>query len=217
MQSQLRELTARAQERLQKLLKDAQGVSMSRWEVVDLLGRLERDLLGPSTTAEGKMESEMPSGLQVDAQDSHVQQQNQDGQLPPAKNDEEHEAKSVLLRLEETHARLAALARGLRWIAVLEQVVSSRYVSNSFSEQTATRIGGPDTTRSLLSAVKKHYRHSTIHLRMAGRRPRLTLYKGTNHSTPLWRACMQLYLKPCSLWMCVSVYERIPGEVLKPR
>ncbi|KAJ9116397.1 hypothetical protein QFC22_004839 [Naganishia vaughanmartiniae] len=162
VQSQIRKLTTHAQERLQKLLEDAQGVSMSRWEVVDLLGRLERDLLGPGAVVQGEIDSEMQS----ENRDSAAEERDQNEQQPAAQEAED-EAKSVLLRLEETHARLAALARGLRWIAVLEQVV----LSSQETLQTLHQAPANGRRSSPLDALQAYKSLHSLVARMHGSLP----------------------------------------------
>ncbi|KAJ9099250.1 hypothetical protein QFC21_004131 [Naganishia friedmannii] len=145
VQSQIRQLTTRAQERLQKLLEDAQGVSMSRWEVVDLLGRLERELLQSDGSSggdgDGDVSVDIDSQMDGDGHKADSKQMVEVRRKESVKEGEADEARSVLLRLEQTHARLAALARGLRWIAVLEQVVSSRQVTALFFYHSNTCLG----------------------------------------------------------------------------
>lgn len=107
VEARIHHITAKARTQLQSLLQTAQNLSLSRYELIDTLGRLERELLG------GKDEPKDTS------REENVEQNVRDG-----------DSLSVLRRLEAVHSRMDELARSLRWIAVLEQVAVLRYVPN---------------------------------------------------------------------------------------
>lgn len=107
MESRIHHITAEARRRLQSLLDLVQSLSLSRYELIDTLGRLERELLG----------SQEKEPVQVDEHGTAEQSTSQS------------DAQSVLRRLEAVHAKMDELARSMRWIAVLEQVAVLRYVS----------------------------------------------------------------------------------------
>jgi hypothetical protein len=107
VESRIHDITTEARKRLQGLLDMAQNLSLSRYELIDTLGRLERELLG---------------GQQKDTAEEVAG----DGIAEPESS--ASDPLSVLRRLEAVHARMDELARSMRWIAVLEQVAVLRYV-----------------------------------------------------------------------------------------
>lgn len=110
MESRIHDITTEARKRLQGLLDSAQSLSLSRYELIDTLRRLERELLG----SQEKDTAEEVAGDGLAEQET--------SQSDPL---------SVLRRLEAVHARMDELARSMRWIAVLEQVAVLRYVPRS--------------------------------------------------------------------------------------
>lgn len=135
MESRLHDITAEARTRLQGLLESAQSLSLSRYELIDTLGRLERDLLGGR---DDKTADSVEDGT---------------GQLETPSSD----PLSVLLRLEAVHSRMDELARSLRWVAVLEQVVVLRCVEWSVS-WTGYGVNHP-----LFVTVKRHCNPFAMH------------------------------------------------------
>jgi hypothetical protein len=112
VESRIHDITAQARTRLQSLLDSAQNLSLSRYELIDTLGRLERELLG------SREENVTPNVVE-----------NGTGQQETSKSD----PLSVLCRLEAVHARMDELARSMRWIIVLEQVAVLRCVTQTFA------------------------------------------------------------------------------------
>jgi hypothetical protein len=107
VESRIHHITTEARKRLQGLLDSAQSLSLSRYELIDTLGRLERELLG----SQEKDTAEEVAGDEIAEPESSAS-----------------DPLSVLRRLEAVHARMDELARSMRWIAVLEQVAVLRYV-----------------------------------------------------------------------------------------
>ena len=132
VESRIRDITAKARTRLQGLLQSAQSLSLSRYELIDTLGRLERELLGGEIDSKDAVHGET--------------------ERPKAEQDWlGGDDLSVLRRLEAVHSKMEVLARSLKWIAVLEQVAVLRYVSN------CPRNGEKRQLKFRCLPVKKHY------------------------------------------------------------
>ncbi|KAJ9103304.1 hypothetical protein QFC20_004779 [Naganishia adeliensis] len=134
VESRIRDITAQARTRLQSLLDSAQNLSLSRYELIDTLGRLERELLG--SRDENDASNVVGDGT---------------GQRETSEND----PLSVLLRLEKVHERMDELARSMRWIAVLEQVA---VLSQETLQPLQEASGSSSSSLTALPKYKTLYR-----------------------------------------------------------